>query len=466
MKIIFQWLILIASVNLVHSQIKLKELEDFTAPRGEWFQTKNAKIDSLNNQLLGFKEGKGCFINGVTGKTEHLESKESFGDIELHIEFLLPKGSNSGIYFQSRYEIQIFDSYGKENPEHSDCGGIYQRWDKTKPRGKKGYEGVPPRVNATLPLGKWQKYDIVFRAPRFDKKGNKIKNAMFEKVILNGIVIHENMEVTGATREGKEGKEVAFAPLRLQGDHGPVAYKKILIRRLDNTRPTIPNKWVSLFENTEKEGPNYDFIVHGDATEKEANTMFQYENEELRAMYKWQKTAAPYGIAVTKKKYSTYDLKFEFKWGERRFAPRLDKIRDAGLLYHCPVGNYAWPPSLEFQIQEGDCGDLWNILGSHSDVLKDGEILKIKKSSYSSSPKWVNAEKKGWNKVLLKVRGDSAKYYLNGILVNEITNATYGGLKSTSGFIALQAEYAELIYRDIKIKEFDEIVPAETFIKK
>ena len=55
--------------------------------------------------------------------------------------------------------------------------------------------------------------------------------------------------------------------------------------------------------------------------------------------------------------------------------------------------------------------------------------------------------------MLLKVRGNSAQYYLNGVLVNEITNATYGGLTNTSGFIALQAEYAELVYRKIKIKE-------------
>ncbi|GAL79481.1 putative large multi-functional protein [Algibacter lectus] len=120
----------------------------------------------------------------------------------MHIEFLLPKGSNSGIYFQSRYEIQIFDSYGKDDVAYSDCGGIYQRWDESKPKGEKGYEGISPRVNATLPLGEWQTYDVIFRAPKFDQNGNKIKNAMFEKVVLNGQIIHENKEVTGATREG------------------------------------------------------------------------------------------------------------------------------------------------------------------------------------------------------------------------------------------------------------------------
>lgn len=452
-KNIFLWTLIIASVNFSFGQIKLKELIDFKNPRGNWFQAATVEIDSLNNKIFNTSPGVGCFINGATGKTEHLVSKESFGDIELHIEFLLPEGSNSGIYFQSRYEIQIFDSYGVENPEHSDCGGIYQRWDESKPKKEKGYEGIPPRVNATLPLGKWQSYDIIFRAPEFDKEGNKIKNAMFEKVILNGIVIHENKEITGATREGMEGEELALAPLKLQGDYGRVAYRNIRVRTLDNTRATKLNKWVDLFENTKESGPNYDFIVNGDATVEEANAMFDFNGKELKVMYKWQEAAAPYAIAVTKKIYNSYDLKFEFKWGERRFKPRLNKIRDAGLLYHCQAGNYAWPPSLEYQIQEGDCGDLWTILGPICDVLKDGEIKKVKVADYSRSKKWTNEEKEGWNEVLLEVRGNTAKYYLNGVLVNEITNASYGGLTSTSGFIALQAEYAELVYRKIKIRE-------------
>lgn len=443
---------LISFTSSVFSQIKLQSLKDFREPLGNWFLADEVGLDSLNPKLFQYTKGEKVLVNGPKGKTAHLVSKQEFGDMELHIEFMVPQGSNSGVYFQSRYEIQVFDSYGKEKPEHLDCGGIYQRWDETKPRGQKGYEGIAPRVNASHPKGEWQTYDIVFRAPRFDKDGNKIKNAMFERVVHNGVVIHENKEVTGATREGQEGDEVAKAPLKLQGDHGRVAYRNIRIRDLENTRPTKLNQWVDLFENT-KNGPNYDFVVHGDATEKEAQDMFEYKKGKLKAMYQWTKSSAPYGVAITKKRYSSYDLKFEFKWGDRRFEPRLHKVRDAGLLYHCQAGTYAWPPSLEYQIQEKDCGDLWCILGSSADVLKEGEISTLKKADYVRSKKWSDQEKKGWNKVLLKVRGNSAKYYLNGVLINEIVNATYGGVTSKDGFIALQAEYSELIYKNIKIKE-------------
>ncbi|WP_434035559.1 3-keto-disaccharide hydrolase [Formosa sp. 4Alg 33] len=122
----------------VFSQTKLKSLEDFKTPTGDWFMAKDVKVDSVNHKLFTYAEGGDSFVNGATGKTVHLESKEAFGDIEVHLEFLLPEGSNSGIYFQSRYEIQIFDSYGKENIDFSDCGGIYQRWDESKPKKQKG----------------------------------------------------------------------------------------------------------------------------------------------------------------------------------------------------------------------------------------------------------------------------------------------------------------------------------------
>ncbi|MHC4808639.1 MAG: 3-keto-disaccharide hydrolase, partial [Planctomycetota bacterium] len=156
-------------------------------------------------------------------------------DVRAHIEFMVPRGSNSGVYFMGRYEIQILDSWGKKQPTFSDCGGIYQRWDDK--RTPKGYEGRPPRVNASLPPGQWQTFDVIFRAPRFDKTGKKIANARFVKVIHNGILVHRNAEVTGPTRAGTYRDEKPRGPLMLQGDHGPVAYRNIWIVPLKKSRP-------------------------------------------------------------------------------------------------------------------------------------------------------------------------------------------------------------------------------------
>jgi hypothetical protein len=143
---------------------------------------------------------------------------------------MVPKGSNSGVYFMGRYEIQILDSWGRESPRSGDCGGIYERWDtlRTSP----GYEGHPPSVNASKPAGQWQSFDVVFKAPRFDADGNKIENAHFVKVVHNDITVHENVEVTGPTRASAFEDEKPLGPLMLQGDHGAVAYRNIWITRM------------------------------------------------------------------------------------------------------------------------------------------------------------------------------------------------------------------------------------------
>jgi len=192
---------------------------------GQWEIVGDTFIKPDNEKLLGSKTGTGVIVNGPTGRTSNLFSKGEFGDVKVHIEFIVPEGSNSGVYFNGRYEIQVLDSWGVKKLKHGDCGGIYQRWDNN--RNPKGYEGRPPRVNASRKPGQWQSFDVVFRAPRFDKKGRKVANARFEKVIHNGIVIHADVELSGPTRASAYNDEQPAGPLMLQGDHGPVAYRNI-----------------------------------------------------------------------------------------------------------------------------------------------------------------------------------------------------------------------------------------------
>jgi hypothetical protein len=139
---------------------------------------------------------------------------------------MVPEDSNSGVYLMGRYEVQVLDSWGEEHPEYSDCGGLYQS-DPDKDGNQ--FPGVPPRVNACKKPGEWQTYDIHFRPPTFDEEGNKKSNAMFVEVRLNGVLIHENVEVTQPTRSAAFLDEVPKGPLMLQGDHGPVAYRNIHI---------------------------------------------------------------------------------------------------------------------------------------------------------------------------------------------------------------------------------------------
>jgi hypothetical protein len=202
--------------------------------RGEWVLAGGAEL-AADPQRLSPLAGSGVALNGRDGREPDLHTAADFGDCDLHVEFLLAGKSNSGVYLMGRYEVQIYDSHGVARDAYPglECGGIYPRWIDNANHG-----GHSPRVNAALPPGVWQSFDIRFRAPRFDAGGRKTSNAEFVKVAHNGQVVHENIRVDGPTRAGLE-PEVAAAPLRLQGDHGPVAFRNLRIRPA-KTPPAVP----------------------------------------------------------------------------------------------------------------------------------------------------------------------------------------------------------------------------------
>lgn len=226
---------LTATVGTAADWIALIGEEELEAWQGEsesWIVAGDAALDPQNERGLVATPGRGVLISSLNGRAEfrNLTSKQCFADQEVHVEFLVPKGSNAGVKFQGLYEIQIADSHGKEKPTASDCGGIYPRAE-LKPRYHTIDEGVPPPVNAAKPAGQWQELDVVFRAPRFDAEGKKVENARFMKVVLNGQVIHENVELPWPTGHAwRKEKEVASGPLFLQGDHGPVAFRNVRVK--------------------------------------------------------------------------------------------------------------------------------------------------------------------------------------------------------------------------------------------
>jgi len=155
--------------------------------------------------------GDGLLMQGVT-------SKEDFGSHSLHIEFRLPyqpyareqARGNSGLYLQGRYEVQMLDSFGLEGKDN-ECGGIYTI--------------KAPSVNMCFPPLTWQTYDIDYTAAEFDGS-KKTKNARVT-IKHNGVTIHDNVELTHATRAAplQEGPEPG--PVYLQ-DHGnPVRFRNI-----------------------------------------------------------------------------------------------------------------------------------------------------------------------------------------------------------------------------------------------
>ena len=225
-KVILSCIILFGlSLNTGWSQEKLSTLHDFKEQTGYWLEAGDAKLNPDDEKKLTAIDGTGVLIS-EHGKTTNLVTKQHYGDLKLELDFMMSRESNSGVYLQGRYEIQVYDSWGKTDPDTWDCGGIYERYDGTKT-----YEGTPPMVNASKEPGEWQHLEILFKAPRFNSKGDKIKNAVFKKVKLNGITIHKNAEVTGPTASSLDEKEESSGPLMLQGDHGPVAYRNIKLKK-------------------------------------------------------------------------------------------------------------------------------------------------------------------------------------------------------------------------------------------
>lgn len=175
-----------------------------------------AKVDEKDNAKLVAGDGKpGTALELVNPeKGVDLYTNEKFGDCTISLELMIPKGSNSGVYVLGEYEVQILDSFGKEEVGPGDLGGLYST--------------AAPRKNASKEPGEWQKLEMVFEAPRFEGD-KKVSNAKFVKVVLNGETIHENVEMKGPTPSGLTGKESPTGPVLFQGDHGPVAFRNIQI---------------------------------------------------------------------------------------------------------------------------------------------------------------------------------------------------------------------------------------------
>lgn len=156
-----------------------------------------------------------------------IATKEKFGDVQLHVEWMEPPGvsgasqnrGNSGIFLMGLFEIQVLDSY--LNPTYADgqAGAIYGQW--------------PPLVNAVRKPGEWQTWDIVFEAPAF-AEGKRTRSA-YLTVFLNGVLLHNHKEAMGPTVYRKVARYVdgpSEGPIVLQDHRNPVRYRNIWARRV------------------------------------------------------------------------------------------------------------------------------------------------------------------------------------------------------------------------------------------
>lgn len=169
----------------------------------EWGEPINLLDEDLSQWHLAennqFHMEDGVLVNRETGG--HLITKEKFSDFKISLEFNVPEGSNSGLYLRGRYEVQIMDSYG-EDASSTATGGVY------------GF--LKPIVNASKPAGEWQQLDVTL-------------NGRLVTVVLNGVEVICNRPIPGTTGGALDSNEGEPGPILLQGDHGAVSFRNIVI---------------------------------------------------------------------------------------------------------------------------------------------------------------------------------------------------------------------------------------------
>ena len=169
------------------------------------------------------KDGCATVVKG----TGEIKTKKVFGDMQLHIEWRIPADvvgngqdrGNSGIFMQDRYELQVLDSYENQTYSNGQAGSIYKQ--------------QIPMANPTRKQGEWQTYDVVYTAPRFSEKGLLLIPA-YLTVTLNGVLIHNHVEIRGGTEYRGLPVYVAHgkAGIKLQDHDHAVSFRNIWVREL------------------------------------------------------------------------------------------------------------------------------------------------------------------------------------------------------------------------------------------
>ena len=164
----------------------------------------------------------------VVPGTGGIQTRASFGDVQLHLEFASPfppvgdgqNRGNSGVFLMGRYEVQVLDSYRADTYPDGQAGALYGQF--------------PPLVNPARAAGEWNVYDIVFRAPRFGADGSVVEPARFT-AFMNGVLIHDDQPLVGPTSHGRRAPYEAHGErdaISLQDHEHPVRFRNIWVREL------------------------------------------------------------------------------------------------------------------------------------------------------------------------------------------------------------------------------------------
>jgi ketosteroid isomerase-like protein len=270
-----------------------EDLEHFQ-PVSDWHRVERAIAVPDRTELSTKGDSGKVVVNGLQKDISipYLMTRETFGDVRVELEFLIPQGSNAGVYLMGRYEVQILDSYGKDKVGSGDLGGIYGSRDMSRPEGQRWIPGAGPLVNAAKAPGRWQRMEIVFHAPRFDESGKKTADALFESVHINGQLVQEDFACEHPTMSNPLPDEVALGPIAVQGDHGPIAIRHFTVTPLESPGTQAIQEIDAFWNEVERAVREGDYqaycaTVHPDAVIIAGSKQVSYPLEQ--ALIRWEK---------------------------------------------------------------------------------------------------------------------------------------------------------------------------------
>lgn len=257
-----------------------------------------------------------------------------------------------------------------------------------------------------------------------------------------------------------------------EGSEGAYQDALFVLRNVRPSEADLPDErdlegWESLFNGRNLSG--WYTYLPGLGRDNDPEDVFKVEDGMLHILDVADKGYRDFGYLATWERFSNYELRLEYKWGEKRFEPRENLPRDSGVVYNFGGQDRLWPAGIEYQIQEGDTGDFWMLNGTTIKTTVDnpyaseptykpggkpftskpGDFVRVVKSD-------THDRRSGWNTVNIVVRGSTAVHSVNGRVNNRAQRLMNpGGGSLSSGRILLQAEGAEIYYRNIEIRSLE-----------
>ncbi|KAA3611457.1 MAG: DUF1080 domain-containing protein [Planctomycetota bacterium] len=375
----------------------------------EGWQLCDAEIDLKHPEQFKTMPGNGALINVGKGPSSNYQSRYSFSDMELELDFMLPRGGESGIYLMGCYEIQLRDQSSQGDPAASDCGGV-------TPSGS--WPGRPPAISVYQGPGVWHSLKIRFEAPRFDHDGSKKRNARLSRVILNDTVIHQNVALPGPTDGAPVSSERPFGPIVIEGTSGPVAIRGVMVKPIHSQKDE--DGWVDLFNGEDLDGWK---------TSGKAN---------------W--SVEDYAIIGQGDMGHLYSPRNDYRNFEFRARVKINDGGNSGMYFRTAYGE-GWPKGYEAQVNS-----------SFPDPQKSGSLYGLAPIKVHLIPTdtWFTQ----YVRCVEEPEGTRISIRINDILVSEYLDKER---RHASGHFALQQHHQGSVveYMDVQVREILGLQPSD-----